>query len=71
MGALKKLLDRSHLGDAPAEGLYVRREEQGHLSARAKLVRAEFTQAIDKHWSKPPLEANQLADAKPGPGPGS
>lgn len=27
---------------------------------RAKLVRAELLQAIDEHWSKRALEANQL-----------
>jgi hypothetical protein len=59
--SLKKLLGRSHVTDGPAEGLYVRREEAGRLVARAKLVRAEFVQAIDEHWSKRRLEENQLA----------
>ena len=58
---VKALLGRSALGDTAAEGLYVRREEGGHLLQRAKLVRAEFVQAIDEHWSKRPLTANQLA----------
>ncbi len=58
---LKALLGRSHVSDGAAEGLYVRREVGGVLAARAKLVRAEFTQAIDEHWSKRRLEANQLA----------
>lgn len=58
---LRQLLDRSVLTEGPAEGLYVRREADGHLLMRAKLVRAEFTQAIDEHWSRRRLEANQLA----------
>ena len=59
--SLTSLLGRSMLTDGPAEGLYVRREEGGHLLQRAKLVRCEFVQAIDEHWSKRQLEANQLA----------
>lgn len=57
---LKMLLGHSHLTEGPAEGLYVRREADGRLYERAKLVRAEFVQAIDEHWSKRQLEANQL-----------
>ncbi len=58
---LEKSLGASRLTDGPAEGLYVRREDGGKLVARAKLVRAEFVQAIDEHWSKRPLEVNALA----------
>jgi hypothetical protein len=61
---LKKLLGASALTDGPAEGLYVRRQENGRLVARAKLVRAEFLQAIDEHWSKRQLEANHLRDER-------
>lgn len=57
---LTKSLAHSALTDHPAEGLYVRREGGGRLLQRAKLVRAEFVQAIDEHWSKRRLEANQL-----------
>jgi len=32
-----------------AEGLYVRREANSRLIARAKVVRAEFVQAIEEH----------------------
>jgi len=62
--ALKRLLGSSRLADGPAEGLYVRREEEGRLIARAKLVRAEFVQAIDEHWSKRRLEANQIDESR-------
>lgn len=59
--SLKKLLGHSQLTDGPAEGLYVRHETGGLLTARAKLVRAEFVQAIEEHWSKRAIEPNQLA----------
>lgn len=57
---LQRLLGSSKLTDGPAEGVYVRREENGRLLDRAKLVRAEFVQAIGEHWSKRRLEENQL-----------
>lgn len=60
LDGLKKLLEHSRLTDGPAEGLYVRREAEGSLVGRAKLVRAEFVQAIGEHWSKRRSEANQL-----------
>lgn len=62
--SLAKSLARSRLTDGPAEGLYVRQEVNGVLQARAKLVRAEFVQAIEEHWSKRKLEANQLDPAR-------
>lgn len=58
--SLRTLLGRSALTAGPAEGLYVRREHSGHLLQRAKLVRAEFLQNIDEHWSKRRLETNQV-----------
>ncbi len=65
LAMLRALLDRSRLTDGPAEGLYVRSEREGRLTARAKLVRREFVQAIDVHWSKRALRTNTLAR---GPG---
>jgi ATP-dependent RNA circularization protein (DNA/RNA ligase family) len=62
---LKKLLARSALTDGAPEGLYVRRETDGRLLQRAKLVRAEFVQAIDEHWSRRRLEANHLVRTTP------
>lgn len=67
VAGLTRLLGSSRLTDGPAEGLYVRREEGGLLVARAKLVRAEFVQQIDEHWSKRRLEENQL-DGRGAPG---
>lgn len=57
---LRSLLGQSMLTDGPAEGLYLRREAGGHLVSRAKLVRPEFVQTIDAHWSKRRLEMNRL-----------
>ena len=50
----------SRLADGPAEGLYVRHDAGERLAARAKLVRREFVQAIDEHWSKKALVPNAL-----------
>ncbi|MEO8602219.1 MAG: RNA ligase family protein [bacterium] len=58
---LRALLRNSQLSDGPAEGLYVRRDQGDHLVVRAKLVRREFVQTIDEHWSKRALETNGLA----------
>jgi ATP-dependent RNA circularization protein (DNA/RNA ligase family) len=60
---LQTMMNRSELTDGPAEGLYVRRESEGRLVARSKLVRSEFTQSIQEHWSSRPLELNQLASS--------
>lgn len=57
---LKSMLGRSRIGDMPAEGLYLRWEENGKLKGRAKIVRPEFVQDIDEHWSRRKLETNCL-----------
>jgi ATP-dependent RNA circularization protein (DNA/RNA ligase family) len=61
ISGLKRLLGSSRLSEGCAEGLYVRREATGCLISRAKLVRAEFVQTIEEHWSKRSVEPNQLA----------
>lgn len=58
---LQRFLTRSRLTEHPPEGLYVRQDRDGYLRERAKLVRAEFVQAIEEHWSRRPLETNSLA----------
>ena len=65
LARLQDLLNRSMLTDDPPEGLYVRREEDGRLLQRAKLVRPEFVQDIGEHWSKRSIEVNQLARTAP------
>jgi ATP-dependent RNA circularization protein (DNA/RNA ligase family) len=42
------------------EGVVIRKEDAFWLQKRAKLVRADFSQAIDSHWRSRPLEWNQL-----------
>ncbi len=59
--ALLPLMTKSQLGDTPAEGLYVRRDEGDYPVAQAKLVHAEFNQAIEEHWSKRAMCTNALA----------
>lgn len=59
--ALISKLGRSALTDGPMEGLVVRQEADSRTLARAKLVNAAFTQAIDAHWSKGALVKNVLA----------
>jgi len=57
------LLGESKLTSGPMEGIYLRREEGGRLIARAKIVRAEFTQNICEHWSKNTFRRNALRQA--------
>jgi len=61
LAELSDMLKQSQLGEAPAEGLYVRRDEGAWLAARAKLVRPEFVQAIEEHWSRRSVQVNELA----------
>ena len=65
LAEVQKLLGPSRLTRAPMEGLYLRRDREGFLEARAKLVRPEFVQAIEEHWSSRPLERNALSSGSP------
>lgn len=49
----------SHYRDGNLEGIILRHEEETGLVERAKLVRPEFTQAIDNHWSRNRIEWNK------------
>lgn len=62
MNALKKLVvtKPSHYRKGPLEGVVIRRESTDWCEARAKLVRHDFTQAIDTHWRKRALEWNHI-----------
>lgn len=51
---------KSHYRNGGLEGVVVRREDQDWLQARGKLVRADFTQAIEGHWRSRKLEWNRL-----------
>ena len=46
--------------DGPHEGLYVRVEDEDWLLQRAKIVRPDFTQAIQTHWRAKTLRWNIL-----------
>lgn len=62
VSALKKLVSdtASRYREGPLEGVVIRRESADWCEARAKLVRPDFTQAIDTHWRKRALEWNRL-----------
>jgi len=49
----------SRFRDGPLEGFYLRRDSGDFLHARAKLVRAEFNQAIDEHWRQRAIQWNR------------
>lgn len=72
--ALEDLLARtkSSFSDGPLEGIVIRREDDRWLQARAKLVRPDFTQAIDAHWRSRRIEWNRRSfdhlAAASGPG---
>ena len=60
---LRDLVQNTHsqYRQGPIEGLVIRRENADWLEQRAKLVRADFTQAIDSHWRSRALEWNRVA----------
>ncbi len=62
--ALKQLVatKQSHYREGPLEGMVIRRESADWCEARAKLVRPDFTQAIDTHWRKRTIEWNRTID---------
>jgi ATP-dependent RNA circularization protein (DNA/RNA ligase family) len=57
---LKKLMGKSLFSDNPAEGIYLRHDEDNWLKQRAKLVKAKFIQTIDVHWSRKTIIPNQI-----------
>lgn len=59
-----QLLGPSRFGDAPAEGLYLRYDDGNWLGQRAKLVRPDFIQSVEQHWSRSPLKKNRLANCQ-------
>lgn len=56
------MIGRSRLGADHSEGVYVRLDVGPYLEGRAKIVRAEFVQAIGEHWSARQMRMNQLAE---------
>ncbi|KEF41997.1 MAG: hypothetical protein ER33_08350 [Cyanobium sp. CACIAM 14] len=62
LDALRQELEqfRSAYHPGPPEGLILRQDEDPWCRARAKLVRADFTQAIADHWRSRPIEWNGI-----------
>ncbi|QNT25380.1 RNA ligase family protein [Ralstonia solanacearum] len=62
VAALKQLVTTtpSRYRQGPLEGVVVRRESAEWCEARAKLVRPDFTQAIETHWRKRRIEWNRV-----------
>lgn len=50
----------SHYRDGPMEGVVVRSDDGVWLRARGKLVRADFSQAIEEHWRSRAIEWNRI-----------
>ncbi len=57
---IQKLLSASKLSEQPAEGLYLRCDQDDWLAQRAKLVRSAFIQAVEQHWSRSAIRPNRL-----------
>jgi len=51
---------RSRYHPGPPEGVILRHDDPQWCKARAKLVRPDFTQAIEEHWSSRPIEWNGI-----------
>ena len=51
----------SRYRQGPLEGVVIRSESADWCEARAKLVRAQFTQAINDHWRRRAVEWNRMA----------
>ncbi len=60
ISGLEDLMRQSRVGDAPAEGLYMRVDSEDWLEQRAKLVRTTFVQSIEKHWAHSAIAPNRL-----------
>ncbi|WNB75900.1 RNA ligase family protein [Methylomonas koyamae] len=60
LAELESLVSRSQLSSHPAEGIYLRFDQGDWLEQRAKLVRSNFIQEIEKHWSRSTIKPNRL-----------
>lgn len=58
---LNKFLSQSVFSDQPVEGLYLRYDHGEWLKQRAKLVRPEFIQSVEQHWSRSVMMRNKLS----------
>lgn len=51
---------QSQFHPGPPEGIILRHDDPNWCLARAKLVRHDFTQAIEEHWRSRPIEWNGI-----------
>lgn len=51
---------QSQFRKGPLEGVVIRRDSPDWCDMRAKLVRADFTQGINEHWSRRNLQWNRI-----------
>ena len=59
--SLTEMLSKvSQFANHPVEGIYLRYDDGLWLGGRAKLVRSEFIQAIEEHWSRRSITPNHL-----------
>jgi len=56
--------EQSNYYSGPLEGFVIRKENSNWLEARAKLVRRDFVQCIEKHWRHKIIEWNKLGYSK-------
>jgi len=63
LAGLKTLLSHSQISDQPAEGIYLRFDQDEWLMQRAKLVRPAFIQSLEQHWSHSTIKPNRLKKA--------
>ena len=54
------LISQSKYASASAEGIYLRFDEGDWLVNRAKVVRAEFIQTMEAHWTRSESKTNRL-----------
>ncbi len=57
---VQKFLLTSKLSNQPAEGIYLRFDQNDWLAQRAKLVRPAFIQTVEQHWSRSTIRPNRL-----------
>ena len=57
---LKSFFAKSRYSSTLCEGIYLRQDEGDFLKYRAKIVRKEFRQNIDVHWSVKAIHPNKI-----------
>ncbi|GFI08789.1 MAG: RNA ligase family protein [Lachnospiraceae bacterium] len=57
---LKGFFGKSQYSSSYCEGIYLRQDEGEFLKYRAKLVREDFQQRIEEHWSKKQIRHNKI-----------